>query len=533
MRKIKEVLRLKFEQGLSHRAIAQSCRIGIGTVYEYLARANTAGLSWPLPAAVGEDELARKLFPPSSPAVGAKAQRMPDWQHTSRELRRPGVTLHLLWQEYLEDNPDGYGYSQYCQLYRDFAKAIDPRMRQVHKAGEKLFVDYAGQLMPVIDRKTGEIHQAPIFVASQGASDYTYAEATWTQTLPDWTSSHVRAFEFFGGVTRIVVPDNLKTGVTSPHLYDPDLNPSYMDLAEHYGIAVVPARAAKPRDKAKAEVHVQMVERQILAPLRNRRFLSLADLNKAIAILLEKLNDRPFQKLEGTRRELFEQIDAPVLRPLPAERYIYCAWKKASVSFDYHIDVERCYYSVPFQLIKKQVDVRITARIIEIFYKGERIASHARASRVGEYVTCPEHMPPHHLAHAQWTPERFARWAREAGGATAKAVEQILERHVIPEQGFRSCMGVMRLGDRYGAERLEAACVRIMSAGYPTYKRIEAILKKGLDQASMLPASTPVIEHANIRGAGYYASKPPGTSLSGNKSGGSEQATLSFPNTER
>jgi transposase len=406
-------------------------------------------------------------------------------------------------------------------------------MRQVHKAGEKLFVDYAGQTMPVIDRKTGEIHQAPVFVATLGASNYTYTEATWTQTLPDWTGSHVRAFEFFGGVPRIVVPDNLKTGVTSPHLYDPELNPSYLELAEHYAVAVVPARAVKPRDKAKVEVHVQIVEREILAPLRDRRFLSLADLNEAMGILLDKLNERPFQKLEGTRNELFKLLDAPVLRPLPAEPYIYSAWKKASVSFDYHIDVERRYYSVPFQLIKKQVDVRMTARIVEVFYKGERVASHVRAARDGQYSTCPEHMPPNHLAHAEWTPERFSLWAREVGGATAKAVEAILERHVIPEQGFRSCMGVMRLGDRYGAERLEAACARIMSAGYPTYKRIETILKNGMDQAPDPVKTTPVIEHSNIRGSGYYAVKSPAHGLPGNIAAAPEQATLPFAETER
>jgi transposase len=385
-----------------------------------------------------------------------------------------------------------------------------------------MFVDYAGQKMLIVDRKTGEVHEASIFVATLGAGDYTFAEATWTQTLPDWTGSHVRAFEFFGGVPKIVVPDNLKAGVTSPHLYDPDLNPSYMELAEHYKVAVVPARPAKPRDKSKVEVHVQIVEREVLAPLRNRRFLSLADLNQAIAVLVEKLNNRPFQKLEGTRALLFEQMDYPALRPLPVERYVYSAWKKATVSFDYHVDIDRSFYSVPWQLIKKVVDIRITARIVEIFYKGERVASHALATRAGTHRTCPEHMPPAHLAHAQWTPQRFARWPSEVGGATAEAIKRILERHVIAEQGFRSCMGVMRLSDRYGAQRLEAACVRILRAGCPTYKSIEAILKKGLDQAPANSEDAPVIQHTNIRGAAYYAATPR-----------NDQTTLPLLETER
>jgi transposase len=319
----------------------------------------------------------------------------------------------------------------------------------------------------------------------------------------------VRAFEFFGGVNKIVVPDNIKTGVTSPHFYEPDLNPSYLELAEHYGIAIVPARPAKPRDKPKVETAVQIVERRILAPLRNRRFLSLDQLNEAMSLLLDRLNDTPFQKLEGTRRQLFEQIDLPALRPLPAQRYVFADWKKARVNLDYHIEIDRRYYSVPFALIKRELDVRITARIVEAYYKGERVASHTRLGRPGHYATCPAHMPPAHQEYAAWTPERFTRWAREVGGATATAIEQMLARHMIPEQGFRACMGVMRLGGKYGAERLEAACALILTAGCPTYRRIDAILKKGMDAvAAAPPQSAPVIDHANIRGASYYAPAP-------------------------
>jgi transposase len=391
---------------------------------------------------------------------------------------------------------------------------IEPRMRQIHRAGEKLFVDYAGMTVDVVDRDTGEVRAAQIFVATLGASNYTYAEATWTQTLSDWTGAHVRAFEFFGAAPRVLVPDNLKSGVTSPHIYEPDINPTYADMARHYGIAVVPARAGQPRDKAKVEVHVQIVERRVLARLRNRRFFSLDDLNEAIGALLETLNNAPFQKLDGTRRRLFEQIDRPAMQPLPVDPYVFAEWKKARVNIDYHIEVDRRYYSVPERFIKKQVDVRSTARIVEVLYNGERIASHLRAARAGERVTCPEHMPSSHRAHAQM-PEVIASWLASAGEATEQAVRLMIARNIIPEQGYRSCLGVKRLGDRYGAARLEAACARILPSGYPSYKSIAAILRSGLDAA---PAgdgrakATP-IEHANIRGADYYRTRSQQTEL--------------------
>lgn len=522
MHKIKEVLRLRFEQGLSYRDIAASCRIAIGTAHDYLGRAGAAGLSWPVPNDLSDDELEQRLFPPHVEDA-ATAPRVPNWQDVSRELRRRGVTLTLLWNEYIADNPDGLGYSQYCRLFREFRQSVDPRMRQIHRAGEKLFVDYAGMVMHVIDRQTGELLEAQIFVATFGASNYTYAEATWTQAMPDWIGSNVRALEYFGGVPRIIIPDNIKTGITSPHLYEPDINRTFQEMAEHYGVAVVPARPAKPRDKAKVETGVQIVERWILAPLRNRRFLSLGELNDAIGVLLDKLNDTPFQKLEGTRRQLFEQIEAPALRPLPIERYVFATWKKARVNFDYHIEFSKAFYSVPYTLIKREVDVRATARVIEIFYKNERVASHARLARPGQYSTCPDHMPHAHRAYAEWTPERFARWAREVGGDTGAAVEQILQRHIIPEQGFRACMGIMRLGDKYGPDRLEAACARIVKAGQPTYRRIEAVLKKGMDSAPLLnERAAPLIEHSNIRGAAYYATPAQ-----------NEQTILTFSETER
>jgi transposase len=416
----------------------------------------------------------------------------------------------LLWEQYHAQHPGGYSYSQFCALFREFTATIDPRMRQTHPAGERLFVDYAGLTVPVVDRGTGEVHEAQVFVATLGASNYTFVEATMTQQLADWIGSHVRAFKFFGGVPRVLVPDNLKAGITSPHLYEPDINPTYMEMARHYGVAVVPARSSRPRDKAKVESHVLVVERQILARLRDRRYLSIQDLNEDIAPLLHKLNDNPFQKLDGTRRRMFEEIEAPALQPLPAEPYVLATWKKARVNLDYHIEVERSFYSVPFRFIKKQVEARMTARIVEVFHEGKRIASHCRSLRARQYVTCPDHMPPAHAAQAEWTPERLVRWARETGGSTEKAVETILLRHIHPQQGFRACLGILRLGKRHGQDRLEAACARILAAGYPSYKGIETILSKGLDRNPLAPSApaAPVPDHPNIRGASYYAGEP-------------------------
>jgi transposase len=504
MRKVREILRLR-AQGLSHRAIGASCGLGAGTVCDYLGRLRSAGLSWPLPDGLTDDELDRRLFPPSPPS--GTARPMPDWNSVTHELRRKGVTLLLLWEEYHAQHPTGYGYSRYCDLYREFARVSDPRMRQVHKAGEKLFVDYAGQTMPVVDPSTGEIRQTQIFVATLGASDHTFAEATWSQALEDWIGSHVRAFEYFGGVPEIVVPDNLKSGVKSPCHYEPDLNPTYLEMAQHYGVAIIPARVRKPRDKAKVENHVLAVERRVLAPLRDRRFLSLAELNDAIAERLDELSDRPFQKMAATRRQLFEQIDAPALRPLPDNLYVFARWTRARVSIDYHIAVEQAYYSVPYTLIKKQVDVRITTRIVEILHDGKRVASHPRSFRAGNYSTVAEHMPKAHQAYVQWEPHRLIRWAAETGPFTAKLVAQILERFVHPQQGYRSCLGLIRLDKVYGPQRLEAACAKALAAGAISYRSVHSILRNKLDT---LPQdeeqmALPLPEHPNIRGANYYA----------------------------
>lgn len=507
MRKIREVLRLKHDHKLTTRDIAVSCSIGRTTVSDYLQRAIDAGLSWPLPEDLDDASLELLLFP-VAPSVPSGERPLPDFDYIHTELRRKGVTLFLLWQEYKSANPTGFQYSQFCDRYSRWRGRQDLVMRQVHKAGEKLFIDYAGQTVPIVDRSTGELWDAEVFVSVMGASSYAYSEATRSQALPDWIASHIRAFEFFGGVPEVLVPDNLKAGVTSPHLYEPDLNPTYLDLARHYGVAVIPARVRRPQDKAKVESGVQVTERWILARLRNRTFFSLAELNQAIAKLLTEMNNRPFQKLEGCRRSLFEAVDKDALRPLPLHRYQYADWKKARVHIDYHVKVDKHHYSVPYQLVKEELDVRLSAMTIELYLKGKRVASHIRNQKKGGYTTLTEHMPISHQHYAKWTPERLVRWAEETGGQTAAVVETILSSRHHPQQGFRSCLGIMGLGKSYGQNRLEAACDRAMALKAASYKSIKSILKKGLD-SQPLPNQPEqqmelLIEHGNIRGPGYY-----------------------------
>jgi transposase len=505
MRKTKEVFRLKFDCHLSNRKIAESCLIARSTVAEYLFRFQQATLSWPLPEAMDDARLEELLFP-ATPLTSDIERPLPDWLYIHNELRRKGVTLALLWQEYKAQHPAGYQYSQFCYRYRQWAKKIDPVMRQEHRAGEKLFVDYAGMTVPVYDRQKAETREVQIFVAVLGASNYCFAEATWTQSLPDWIASHTRAFGYFGGVPQIVVPDNLKTGITKACFYEPDINPTYMDMANHYGTVVIPTRVRKPKDKAKVETGVQIVERWILARLRDRQFFGLHQLNQAITILLTELNQKPFQKLPGSRRSLFEDLDRPALKPLPACSYQYAEWKKARVNIDYHIEVERHYYSVPHQLITKQLDVRITTATIECFYKNKRVASHIRSFRQGHHTTVKEHMPKSHQKWAEWTPQRFIRWAEKIGPQTAQLIEAVLSSRSVPQQGFRSCLGVLRLAKSYGDQRLEAACKRAVAIGGASYRSVASILKHNLDQKPLSNEAATVnpIRHINIRGSHYY-----------------------------
>jgi transposase len=509
MRKIKEVLRLHFEHQQSARQIAKSCGIARSTVKEYLDRTQKTGIPWPLPAEWDDAALENRLFPPV-PLIPPEKRQMPPMEYLHQERKKKGVTLQLLWHEYKEGNPEGYQYSQYCELYRKWLDKLDVCLRQEYRAGEKLFVDYAGQTLPIHDPLTGQTQEAYLFVATLGASNYTFAEATLTQDLPSWIQSHVHAFEFFNGVAEILVPDNLKTGVNHPCRYEPDINPTYSDLAEHYGAVVIPTRIAKPKDKAKVESAVLIAERWILAALRNQRFFSLEELNQAIREKLQDFNHRKFQKLDATRKELFENLDRPALNPLPEKPYEYADWKKARVNIDYHIEVDGHYYSVPYQLVKESVEIRFTSTTVEVLFKNRRVASHARSYRRGGFTTLKEHMPKAHQQYLEWTPSRIIRWAAQAGPHTEKLVTQILESKPHPQQGFRSCLGIIRLGKQYPKERLEAACAYALSIHGFSYKSVQSILKNGLDQKhTLLPkrqeSTLPLpLLHPNIRGKEYY-----------------------------
>jgi transposase len=505
MRKVQLVLRLYFAAHMSIRAIARAVNASPSTIGDYVRRARVAGLDWPLPEGVSESALEAQLFPPARPADVVRP--LPPWSHIHSELRRKGVTLALLWQEYKAEHPEGVQYSQFCVHYRAWAKCVDAVMRQSHRAGEKLFVDYAGHPAHVVDRATGELREAQVFVAVLGASSYTYAEATWTQSLADWTASHVRALTFFGGVPELVVPDNLRAAVTVAHRYEPDLNPTYQELAAHYGMTIVPARVRKPRDKAKVEVGVQIIERWILAALRNREFFSLAELNAEIGRLLEHLNARPFRKLPGSRRSAFETLDRPALRPLPSHPYEFAQWKKVRVHIDYHLELERHYYSVPHALIGQELHVRYTAHTVECLYRGERVASHPRSHLPGQHTTLAAHMPERHQQHTQWSPERFRRWAAQGGPNTQALIERVLAARRHPEQSYRSCLGLLRLGKTYGEPRLDAACRRALVLGTHRVRSVESILKHRLDEQS-IPSTQHSLDlptaHDNLRGARYF-----------------------------
>ena len=422
-----------------------------------------------------------------------------------RQLGRSGVTLELLWQEYRERHPDGYQYSAFCLHYRAFAQRLPVTLRQSHAPGERLFVDYGGQTVPVIDAITGEEHRAQIFVAVLGASNYTFVEATWSQGLADWLGSHARCLEFLGGVPELLVPDNLKSAVKSPSRYEPDLNPSYAELAAHYGVAVLPARARKPRDKAKVEAGVLLAQRWILARLRHQRFFGLDELNRAIRPLLAELNRRPFKRLPGSRQSAFETVDRPALKPLPPTRYEFAEWKRATVGIDYHVELERHYYSVPYRYARQPVDVRFTAATVEIFHHGERLASHPRSRLPGRHTTAAAHLAPAHQAVAGWNAPRFLDWAARIGPHTQTAIERVLQARSHPQQGYRTALGILRLAKAYGNGRLEAACQRAARLRAISYRSLASILKHGLDRQTATPAQASLpLHHANVRGPAYY-----------------------------
>ena len=503
MRKIREILKLKWQDGLSNRQIATSCNVSPSTVSDLVQRAAHAGLSWPSVQEMTDRALEAMLYVDVS--IRKPPQAMPDWQKVHKELSRPGVTLKLLWWEYKEIQSDGFQYTQFCYHYRQWAKHLDVVMRQHHKAGEKVFVDWAGQTVPIHNPVTGDTSDAYLFVATLGATNYSFVRLYPSMDLKNWIQAHCVAFEFFGGIPAIVVPDNLKTGVTKPNYYDPDINPTYADMARHYGVVVLPARIRKPNDKAKVESAVLHVERKILAALRDHTFFSIEEANEAIAEKLEGMNNEPFQKLEGSRTSWFLELEKPALKPLPPKRYEFRQWKKATVHMDYHVEFEKHLYSVPFKLVGKSVEILATQTMVEVFYQGMLVATHKRLGKLERYSTKTEHMPASHQKYASRSPETMEAWAGKIGDHVQEWAHHLFERCQHPEQGYRAVLGVIQLSSKYTAERVDNACKRAISYSAYSYRSVKSILEKGLDNLSLdhaVQAALP--DHENVRGAKYY-----------------------------
>jgi transposase len=509
MRQIKEILRLKHEHRLSVREVARSCGLPSSTVSDYLMRAQAADLGWPLPEGLDEQQIQELLLNPARGQPEAAPppeppRPLPDWPEIHKELGRRSVTLRLLWQEYRQRFPNGYAYTQFCEYYHRWAETLDPVMRHHHPPGEKMFVDWAGQTVP-IHEADGLLSEASLFIAVLGASNKTFAHAFADQKLPSWIRAHCQAYAFFGGVARVTVPDNPKTGVITPCRYEPLLHRTYQEMAEHYGTVIIPARPRRPRDKAKVEGGVLIAERQILAALRDHTFFSVAGLNQGLEPLLAQLNAQPFQKLNGSRNSWFDTYEKAKLLPLPTTAFELATWTKAGVNIDYHVAVDKHYYSVPYPLIHQRLEVRLTASTVELFQQGKRVAAHARSYQPGLFTTLDEHRPKAHQKHLEWTPGRIVQWAQKTGPACAQLVEQIMKDRPHPEQGFRSCLGIIRLGKVAGQQRLEAACRRALHFATCSYRSVESILKHRLDQQPLeqeLTLNRP--DHANVRGRGYY-----------------------------
>jgi transposase len=495
---------------MGRNKISDSLKIGRNTVSDYLGRIAICGVKdYESIAGLDEMELERRLGFWQTPSKTKREpeRALPDFGRIHEERKRDGVTLYLLWQEYLESNPEGYRYSQFADYYRKWRRKLSLVMRQVHRAGDKSFVDYCDGLF-VTNPVTGEKQKTQLFVGVLGASSYTFAEATFTQALPDWLMSHVRMFEFFGGVSQAVVPDNLKSGVSKPCFYEPVINLSYQDLVEHYGTCVLPAKVRSPKYKAKAEVAVLVAQRWILAALRDRTFYSLAELNVAIGALLEKLNNRTMRHLGKSRRELFESLDRPALKALPATRYEFAEWKTARVNIDYHVEFDHHCYSVPYALVQQESKIRATAQTVEIFIKGKRVASHPRSFVRGKYSTEPSHRPASHKLYAEWTPSRMVSWGNSIGDAVGTLIERMLKDKPHPEQGFRSALGIIRLADKYGAERLTKAAHKALAMNSPAYQTVKSMLKTGMEDVPLertQPATQDcLVSNKNVRGKGYY-----------------------------
>jgi len=504
MRKIKEALRLCWELRLPGRQAARSTGMAASTLSDLLGRAKVAGLSWPLVESLDNQALEALLYP--APAPSSVQRPAPDLAWVHHELtRKKSVTLQLLWMEYKEQHPDGYQYTQFCEHYRRWSKRLDVVMRQPHVAGEKMFVDFAGETVPVIDPGTGTVSQAEVFVAVLGASNYTYAEVCPSQELAHWLGAHVRALEAFGGVPRMFVPDNLKSAIQRPCRYEPDMNPAYHELATHYGAVVIPARAYKARDKAKVEVGVQVVERTVLAALRNRRFLGLDEAQTAVREAVGALNARPFKRLSGSRLSRFETLDRPALNPLPVIRYEYGTWTKERLRNDYHLEVAGNHYSVPSELTGQVIEGRVTAKTLEVFFQGRRVASHALRQGTGQIVTNPQHQPESHRRYAEWTTDKAAAWAAGIGPRMASFIESVVASKGHPEQARRACLGIVGLGRTYERERLESAAARALAIGSASYRSLEMILRHDLDKAAVQRLELAGVgNHRNIRGPEYY-----------------------------
>jgi transposase len=498
---------LKYEAQLSNRAIAGACKVSNSTVGEYLKRAETAGVSWPL-GEIGEEELYQKLFPEKA-VVSERKYPVPDWEEVQKEKKQKGVTLQLLWQEYKEKYPEGYQYSRFCEYFQRWKDSqVEPRRHIEHTGGEQMQVDYAGLKIPVTDPETGEISQASVFVAILPASNYIYAEAQSSENQCNWNNGHVRALEYFGGVPKIVVPDNLKTGITKPNYYEPGVNLAYQELAEYYQFAVLPARIKKPRDKGSGENGVQNVERWVIAPLRNRKFFSVHEVNQAFIEKLDRLNNKVMQAVGRTRRQEFEEIDQPNLRPLPEKPYEYTERKTATVNIDYHIEFDEHLYSVPHALIHQKVDIHATEKMVEIRHHGKSVAIHPRNFRQGRFSTLREHMPANHQFMEDINPDRLIEWGSKIGPQTATLVKATLRSRPFPEQAYRSCLGILSLAKKYDYALLEQACQSVFEAKEFSYKAVAEELIYLQKQVA-----APVIEtlptHENIRGADYYQERQP------------------------
>ncbi len=509
MRMIREILRLFNQNKVSKKRISQSLGCARSSVGEYLKRAQNAGLSWPLPPELDDDELLEKhLFGP--PAESVKPQ--PDCHYMHQELKKKGVTIQLLWQEYKEVHPDGYQITQYSEIYRQFRKTLDVSMRIDHKAGEKAFSDFAGTTLPIVDPRTGVVTPAHLFVCTLGASSYTFARLFWNETAESWCNGHALAFAYFRGCPEIIVPDNPKPVITKSCPYEPDVNPSFAQMAAHFGVAVIPARVKRPKDKAAVESAVGFATRVILAVLRNRTFFSLAEANDAVSELLRKLNARPFKKIPGSRLSRFEEIDKPALRPLPPDEYKFEQIKKATVHIaDYHVEFEKCWYSVPFHYRGREVELRASVNTVEIFLRGKRIASHVRHIAPGNRTTVKEHRPQNHQDYGDWPPERLIRWATQIGPETKTLVEKILSERSHPEQGYRSCFGILRKAREVGNQRLNAAAGRALAINACSLKTITSILKFGIESRP-LPEQPPnlIVLHNNIRGKDSFTTTSSG-----------------------